>query len=127
MDNLTGDYHLSALIIEKAVDGYQTGAVNSYVTHKNVIRASAVQNAIGIPIAFSSNSLLSNASKNSEIEKTINFQFEPVRQTVKDNYPSLIYWDYLPDNTSVLVSVWKKKTSGTKPFEFVNAVWADVK
>lgn len=126
-DNLSGDYHLSVMVIEKAVDGYQAGATGSFITHKQVIRGSAVQNAIGIPIAFSSNALLSNPAKNSEIEKTINFQFEATRQTVKDNYPSLIYWDYLQDNTGVIVSVWKKTTNPNKPFEFVNAVWADVK
>ena len=126
-DNLSGDYHLSVLILEKAVDGYQAGATSSYVTHKQVIRASAVQNAIGIPIAFSSNALLSNPAKNSEIEKTINFQFEATRQTVRDNYPSLIYWDYLQENTSVIVSVWKKTTNPNKPFEFVNAIGVDVK
>jgi hypothetical protein len=126
-DNLTGDYHLSVLVIEKAVDGYQAGATNSYVTHKQVIRGSAVQNAIGIPIAFSSNPLLSNPAKNSEIAKTLNFQFEATRQSVRDNYPSLIYWDYLQENTGVIVSVWKKTANPSKPFEFVNAIWADVK
>jgi hypothetical protein len=123
---LQGDYHVSILILEDSVSGYQAGANNSYVTHRNVIRASAINNAGGIPSAVNSIPLITNPSHNSTVEKTATFTFQDVRQSVKDLYPSLIYWDYNAKNTSVLVCVWKKTASSSKPYEFVNAVLTPV-
>jgi len=125
--SLQGDYHASVFILEDSVEGYQAGAPNSFVSHRHVIRASAINNAASIPTAVNSIPMISNPSANTEVEKTATFTYEPVRQTVKDMLPSLIYWDYVPTNTSVLVCIWEKTTSSSKPFEFVNAVKVPVK
>ncbi len=123
---LQGDYHVSVLILEDSVSGYQAGSPNSYVIHRNVIRASAINNAGGIPSAVNSIPLISNPANNSSVEKSMTFNYEPIRQSVKDLYPSLIYWDYNPQNTSVLVCIWKKTASASKPYEFINAVLTPV-
>ncbi len=123
---LQGDYHVSVLILEDSVSGYQAGSPNSYVIHRNVIRASAINNAGGIPSAVNSIPLISNPANNSSVEKSMTFHYEPIRQSVKDLYPSLIYWDYNPQNTSVLVCIWKKTASASKPYEFINAVLTPV-
>ncbi len=124
--SMQGEYHASVFILEDSVAGYQAGSSNSFVTHKNVIRASAINNAGGVPTAINSIPLLSNPTNNSIVEKTLSFSFEDIRQSVKDLYPSLIYWDYKPENTSVLVCIWKKTSSTSKPYEFINAVIAPV-
>lgn len=120
--SLQGDYHASVLILEDSVDGYQSGATSSFVAHRHVIRASAINNAAGIATAVNSIPMISNPSANTEVEKITSFTFEPVKQSIRDLLPSLIYWDYVPSNTSVLVCIWKKTTNSSKPFEFVNAV-----
>lgn len=126
-NTLQGDFHASVLVLEDSIDGYQAGSANAYLTHRNVIRASAINNAANIPTAVNSIPILSNPANNSEVEKSLTFTFEPVRQSVRDEFPSLIYWDYSPTNTSVLVCIWKKTSSQSKPYEFVNAIKVPVK
>lgn len=126
-NTLQGDFHTSVLILEDSVDGYQAGSANSYVTHRNVIRASAIKNAASIPTAVNNIPILSNPANNSEVEKSLTFTYESVRQSVRDAFPSLIFWDFNSSNTSVLVCIWKKTNSTNKPYQFVNAIKVPVK
>lgn len=125
------DYYVSAFIVEKSVNTLQTvsGQGDVATDHERVIRASALKNAAGAPVAFSTDASMTKPAANAEVEKTISWTYTAIPQAVKDKYASfgLPWWNWNPSNTGVVIAVWRKVTDPVKPFYLVNTVYTDVK
>lgn len=127
-----GDYHVSVFVAEKKVNAMQvvSGAGEVAMDHEHIIRASALADATGKPIAFSSSAIMSKPAANAEVENSLSWTYTAIPQAVKDKYVAagLPWWNWNPTNTGVVVAVWRKVTDNpTKPWFLINAVWADVK
>jgi len=125
------DYYVSAFIVEKNITALQTvsGSGDVSTTHERVIRASALSNAAGAPVAFSTSASMTKPAANSEVEKTISWTYSAIPQAVKDKYATfgLPWWSWNPSNTGVVIAVWRKVTDPVKPYYLVNTVYTDVK
>ena len=125
------DYYISAFIVEKSVTALQTvsGSGDVSTAHERVIRASALSNASGAPVAFSTAASMTSPAANAEVEKTISWNFTAIPQAVKDKYATfgLSWWNWNPANTGVVIAVWRKVNDTAKPYYLVNTVYADVK
>jgi hypothetical protein len=123
------DYYISAFIVEKSVTALQTvdgsGEVSS--THERVIRASALKNAAGAPVAFSTAASMTSPAANAEVEKTISWTYAEIPADIKAKYVGYAYWNWNPANTGVVIAVWRKVNDNVKPYYLVNTVYADVK
>lgn len=124
-------YYVSAFIVEKSVTALQTvsGAGEVSTAHERVIRASALSDASGKPVAFSTAASMTSPAVNSEVEQTISWKYAAIPQAVKDKYATfgLPWWNWNPSNTGVVIAVWRKVTDPVKPYYLVNTVYADVK
>jgi hypothetical protein len=125
------DYYVSAFIVEKSVTALQTvsGSGDVSTAHERVIRASALKNAAGAPVAFSTAASMTSPAANAEVEKTIDWTYTAIPQAVKDKYATfgLPWWNWNPANTGVVIAVWRKVNDTAKPYYLVNTVYADVK
>lgn len=125
------DYYISAFIVEKSVTALQTvsGSGDVSTAHERVIRASALKNAAGAPVAFSTAASMTSPAANAEVEKTIDWTFSAIPQSVKDKYATfgLPWWNWNPANTGVVIAVWRKVNDTAKPYYLVNTVYTDVK
>lgn len=120
IDALSGDYHISLLVVEKAIDGYQASAPGNFTTHKHIVRASALTGTLANQTAFSASAIASNPAAGTTKTGTATFTFETY-----SNIPAqIIKWNYTPAANEIVAILWKK--SGTS-YEFVNASKADIK
>jgi hypothetical protein len=130
--NLSIKYKLKAFAPEAGSDTALqtvTGSGDVSTAHERVIRASALSNASGAPVAFSTAASMTSPAANAEVEKTISWNFTAIPQAVKDKYATfgLSWWNWNPANTGVVIAVWRKVNDPAKPYYLVNTVYADVK
>jgi hypothetical protein len=118
----TGDYHLSLLLVEKSIMGYQAGAPGSITTHEYIVRATAYGTVYDQATAFSPAAVLSNPAAGQEVSGTQSFQYEAL--PVAARYSSVQKWNYNAANTKVVAILWKK--NGTA-YDFVNIASCDIK
>jgi len=123
------DYYVSAFIVEKSVTALQTvsGSGEVSTAHERVIRASAISNAAGMPVAFSPAAVMTSPAANAEVEKTISWTYSSIPDAVKAKFVGWPWWNWNPANTGVVIAVWRKVTDPVKPYYLVNTVYADVK
>jgi thiol-disulfide isomerase/thioredoxin len=123
------DYYVSAFIVEKSVTALQTvsGSGEVSTAHERVIRASAISNAAGMPVAFSPAAVMTSPAANAEVEKTISWTYTAIPDAVKAKFVGWPWWNWNPSNTGVVIAVWRKVTDPVKPYYLVNTVYADVK
>ena len=123
------DYYISAFIVEKSVTALQTvsGSGDVSTAHERVIRASALTNANGVPVAFSTAASMTSPAVNAEVEKTISWTFTSIPDAVKAKFVGWPWWNWNPANTGVVIAVWRKVSDPVKPYYLVNTVYADVK
>ena len=123
------DYYISAFIVEKSVTALQTvsGSGDVSTAHERVIRASALTNANGVPVAFSTAASMTSPAVNAEVEKTISWTFTSIPDAVKAKFVGWPWWNWNPANTGVVIAVWRKVNDTTKPYYLVNTVYTDVK
>jgi len=120
--NISGDLHMSLLICEKSITGYQAGAPGSITDHKHIVRATAYGTVNDQSTAFSKTAVLSNPTGGQEVEGSQSFTFSAL--PIASRYSSVNKWNYSAANTMVVAVLWKK--NGTA-WEFVNAAQCDVK
>ena len=89
----------------------------------------ALKNAANAPVAFSTAASMTSPAVNAEVEKTIDWTFTAIPQSVKDKYVAfnLPWWNWNPANTGVVIAVWRKVNDTAKPYYLVNTVYTDVK
>ena len=123
------DYYISAFIVEKSVTALQTvsGSGDVSTAHERVIRASALTNANGVPVAFSTAASMTSPAVNAEVEKTISWTFTSIPDAVKAKFVGWPWWNWNPANTGVVIAVWRKVNDTVKPYYLVNTVYTDVK
>ena len=123
------DYYVSAFIVEKSVTALQTvsGSGEVSTAHERVIRASAISNAAGMPVAFSPAAVMTSPAANAEVEKTISWTYSSIPDAVKAKFVGWPWWNWNPANTGVVIAVWRKVSDPVKPYYLVNTVYADVK
>ena len=123
------DYYISAFIVEKSVTALQTvsGSGDVSTAHERVIRASALTNANGVPVAFSTAASMTSPAVNAEVEKTISWTITSSPDAVKAKFVGWPWWNWNPANTGVVIAVWRKVNDTVKPYYLVNTVYADVK
>jgi hypothetical protein len=118
----TGDYHLSLLLVEKSITGYQAGAPGSITEHHNIVRATAFGTVYDQSTGFSTNAVLSNPAAGQEVSGTQTFQFEAL--PIAARYSNVMKWNYSAANTMVVAILWKKNGAA---YDFVNISSCDVK
>lgn len=119
----SGDYHWSALVVEKSKIGYQLvgGTPNESYEHKYNVRASMQNGEMYNQSVFSSSAFASGTvAVGSEFTKTFTLNY--VNYTAINPGFGLIQWNLNPASTNVVVIVWKK--NGSK-YDYVNGFVAE--
>ena len=124
-EELTGDYYITALVLEDQVFGVQTGAPDPNNTeHRNVVRA--LMNGGGEmynqkmfgDVPFASGTVAAN----SEYETTLTLNYKKYTSANINPAFGLIEWDMVPADTKIAVIVWSKFDQNK--YIYVNSIMA---